>query len=99
MKTQTHPEATALLAQIEQLNVLVFAEAGNLLIRPAGKLPPEIRQRLIDLKAEVLKIAPRRRWRVTPPGREPFAVDCAGLPLTADEIRGVWIDAQVEPIS
>lgn len=92
-------DARDLLAQAERLQISVFAEGDRLVVRPVQKLPPELRQQLVDLKPEILKVAPRRRWRVTPPGREPFGVDCLVAPVTPDEVRGVWSGAVVEPAS
>lgn len=91
--------ARELIHQIEALNIRVSAEGDRLVVQPAHKLPPELRQQLIDLKPAILKIAPRRRWRVTPPGREPFDVDCLVTPVTPAELRGIWVGAAVEPQS
>lgn len=92
MKTKANP--ADLLAHLEQLQILVFAEGDRLMVR--GRLPDDLRQQLIDLKPELLQIAPRRRWLVTPPGREPFGVDCGRHPMTAGDLLAVWPGARVE---
>lgn len=95
MKTQT--TAAYLLAALFERQILLFAERDRLMVR--GPLPDDLRQQLIDLKPELLQIAPRRRWWVAPPGREPFGVDCARIPMTADEMRAQWPGASVVPLS
>lgn len=91
--------AAELLRQAEALNIQVFAEGDNLIVRPVSKLPPELRQALVDNKPAVLTIAPRRRWRVTLPGRKAFDVDCVVAPCLPGELLSVWPGAAVEPLS
>lgn len=95
MRTTT--TAQGLLAQLDQQNVLVFAEGDKLMVK--GSLAGWQRERLIEMKPEILLIAPRRRWRVTPPGRPSFGVDCARVPMSREELRGIWPDAEIEPAS
>lgn len=91
--------ARDILKQLERMNIRLSAEGDRLVIRPAGVLPSDLRQQLIELKPALLRIAPRRRWRVTPPGRPQFVVDCVVAPVTPDEIRAQWPGALVEPMS
>lgn len=95
MKTKINP--ADLLAQLEQRQILLFAEGDRLMVR--GKLDAHLRQQLIDLKPELLQIAPRRRWWVTPPGREAFGVDCVAHPMTSTDLLIVWPGADVRPQS
>jgi hypothetical protein len=91
--------ARELLRQAETLQISVFAEGDRLVVRPAHKLPPELRQALVDNRHAVLAVAPRRRWRVTPPGRKAFDVDCVVAPCLPGELLSVWPGAAVEPLS
>lgn len=52
--------AAALLAEVEAAGLTVQADAlGRLVVAPKGKLPPELRARLVIAKPEILMLLQR----------------------------------------
>lgn len=49
----------SILQELRALGVEVIPQGGNLIIRPASKVPPELKERLRACKAEVLAVLAR----------------------------------------
>lgn len=76
---------TELLQELKAIGVEVMPQGDNLAIRPASKVPPELKERLRAHKAEVLAILKAKPARLAVPpernGQEPApcgTLNCAG---------------------
>ena len=49
-------DANAVLGKLSELGVTAHAEGGNILIQPASKVPPELKDALRENKSELLTI-------------------------------------------
>ena len=72
----------------------LLAEGEMLLVWPVANLLPELRRQIAEHKPELLGLAPRRQWRISLPGREPFGVTCP-QGCTAAEALAQWPGAVV----
>ena len=82
------------LDQLDAQGFWCIAEGDLLLVRPVASLTPELRRQIVAHKPELLGLAPRRQWRISLPGREPFGVTCP-QGCTAAEALAQWPGAVV----
>lgn len=88
--------APDILDALTHAGVSLTAEGSGLIVRPASRLTPDLRRQIADHRSELLSLAPRRQWRISVPGREPFATTCPQY-ATAAEIMAQWPTARIDP--
>jgi len=59
----------AVLEELRALGVQVIPDGGNLVICPASRVPPELKERLRAAKAEVLEVLKARPATLPKPGK------------------------------
>jgi hypothetical protein len=86
--------AREFLQLLDDNGFLTMAEGDRLLVGPLTQLNDEWRRQIVAHKPELLGLAPRRQWRISLPGREPFGVTCP-QGCTAAEALAQWPGAVV----